>query len=217
MRPKTQSNHILARRRQCNKLNHKFLRHQWMKTPSFLLGSCERMICNKMWYHKIKSNFTKKWKMTVYSAKNAKVLILQKIYILKFVKGFCTWWNFCHFMVGECAGLIITHRFNNDDSVEWGSTSIFSPVDLFFTHWKKKTQKRTWKGKTYPWRKKKCTCKYKNPKKCLLKSQNMSIKTKKWSEQSERVCVKTIFPFVKVKHKVKKWLFMFNGENNTGL
>ena len=138
MRPKTQSNHILARRRQCNKLNHKFLRHQWMKTPSFLLGSCERMICNKMWYHKIKSNFTKKWKMTVYSAKNAKVLILQKIYILKFVKGFCTWWNFCHFMVGECAGLIITHRFNNDDSVEWGSTSIFSPVDLFFTHWKKK-------------------------------------------------------------------------------
>ena len=49
----------------------------------------------------------------------------------------------------------------------------------------------------------------------------MSIKTKKWSEQSERVRVKTTFAFVKVKHKVKKWLslvtFMFNGENNTGL
>ena len=49
----------------------------------------------------------------------------------------------------------------------------------------------------------------------------MSIKTKKWSEQSERVCVKTNFPFVKVKYKVQKWLtlvtFMFNLENNTGL
>ena len=49
----------------------------------------------------------------------------------------------------------------------------------------------------------------------------MSIKTKKWSEQSERVCVKTNFPFVKVKHKVKKWLslvtLMFNLENNSGL
>ena len=69
--------------------------------------------------------------------------------------------------------------------------------------------------------KKKCTCKLKNPKKYLLRSQNMSIKTKKWSEQSERICVKTNFPFVKVKHKVKKWLslvtFMFNLENNTGL
>ena len=49
----------------------------------------------------------------------------------------------------------------------------------------------------------------------------MSIKTKKWSEQSERVCVKTNFPFVKVKDKVKKWLslvtFMFKLENNSGL
>ena len=47
------------------------------------------------------------------------------------------------------------------------------------------------------------------------------VHKKKRSEQSERVCVKTNFPFVKVKHKVKKWFslvaFMLNLENNTGL
>ena len=118
-------------------------------------------------------------------------------------------------------------RTNNYSSVKerrfWGVglKQHFFPIDLFFTHWKKKHKSAHEKEKTYRWRKKKFTSKLKNPKKCLLRSQDMSIKTKKWSEQSERVCVKTTFPFVKVKHKVKKWLslvtFMFNGENNTGL
>ena len=158
--------------------------------------------------------------MTVYSSENTKVLILQKIYILKFVKGFCTWRNFCHFIGG-------VWRSNNYSSVKerrfWGVglKQHFFPIDLFFIYWKKKHKSAHEKEKTYRWRKKKFTSKLKNPKKCLLRSQDMSIKTKKWSEQSERVCVKTNFPFVKVKDKVKKWLslvtLMFNLENNSGL
>ena len=87
--------------------------------------------------------------MNVYSSENTKVLILQKIYILKFVKGFCTWWNFCHFIGGGYGGVIITHRLKNDDSGVWGSSSIFSPLIYFSFTEKKKHKSAHEKEKTY--------------------------------------------------------------------
>ena len=55
----------------------------------------------------------------------------------------------------------------------------FFPIDLFFIYWKKKTQKRTWKGKNVPLKKKKVYEQTEKSKKVSVKEPRYVHKNKK--------------------------------------